>query len=161
MRKHEVQVLEFETQNIPNLAEALTRGLVALSYDVLPVADYVTLVRLHARESTLEVTSIAHDVGASEEVGVLRFKELISSERAERYVPLGDEFRTVIDGTKLVASVNGVLASSGIVLRARGSKAIVIVAGVGPYTVALRAPGVTIEFQPERDLEDFKDVPLT
>ena len=92
------------------------------------------------------------DVAERREVGVLQFSRIYETETQEIVIGAPSAFRENLSIFKLVIQESGVQCESGLILQANSGDEIVIVAGVQPYSIAVR--GITwpaYAFEPEVD----------
>ena len=111
--------------------------------------------------SGLTVFSEMHDIAERMEIGVLRFEQTKSLKGNRVTLPIGAEFRQRVDAFKLSVHESGVMAESGVVLRAECDSEITIVAAAMPCFIAIK--GVVEQphiFEPEYPIENYERVPL-
>lgn len=111
--------------------------------------------------SGLQIQSVMHDIADRLEVGVLAFRSVDSPLPDERMVDLPPAFVGQISVSKLTITESGVCAESGLTLEASDGSQVVVIAGVNPYTLAVR--GVVDQphvFEPEYPLANYIAVPL-
>jgi hypothetical protein len=119
----------------------------------------ITLWR--ADGSGLTIFSEMHDIADRVEIGILRFEQTKSLQGNRVVLPIALEFRQRIDAFKLTVHESGVLAESGIVLRAQCNREITIVAAAMPCFIAIK--GVVEQpniFEPEYPIENYERVPI-
>jgi hypothetical protein len=137
------------------LARPIKRVSVEFAFHERPV--YVTLWR--ADGTGLLVHSDMHDLAERVEVGVLQFSYVFAPEPQEAIVEASPVFDGELLVSKLIIQESGTESESGIILRAVNGEEMVIVAGVNPYSVAIR--GVALlgyTFEPEYELERYSRV---
>jgi hypothetical protein len=138
------------------------------------LVDFPHVLTLWRADGTgLQISSRMHDIAERLEIGVLEFA-LVAAEMKEpkrsvtgvrqlsfAKVDLPTSFHNNNHVTKLVISEAGTTADSGILITAADGNEIVIVAGVMPYSLAIRgifsAPRI---FQPEYDLKCYERVEI-
>ena len=99
------------------------------------------------------------DVADRREVGVLQFSRVYETETQEIVIEAPSAFRENLSIFKLVIEESGVQCESGLILQANSGDEIVIVAGVQPYSIAVRGitwPGYT--FEPEYPMEQYSRI---
>jgi hypothetical protein len=137
------------------LARPITRLSIEFAFHGRPV--YVTLWR--PDETGLLIHSDMQDVAERREVGVLQFSRVYEEETQEIVIELPSVFRGSLSVSKLAIEESGMECESGIILRSISGDAIVIVAGVQPYSIAVR--GVTwpkYTFEPEFPIEQYSRI---
>lgn len=111
--------------------------------------------------SGLTVFSEMHDIAERMEIGVLRFEQTKSLRGNRVSLPITAEFRQRVDAYKLIVHESGVIAESGIVLRAEPKSEITIVASAMPCFIAIKGlveqPHI---FEPEYPMEKYERLPI-
>jgi len=134
------------------LARPITRVSIEFAFHGRPV--YVTLWR--PDETGLLIHSDMQDVAERREVGVLQFSRVHAAETQEITIEAPSVFHENLSVSKLVIEESGMESESGLILQANSGEEIVIVAGVQPYSIAVR--GVTwpeYTFEPEYPMEQY------
>jgi hypothetical protein len=134
------------------LAQPITRLSIEFAFHERPV--YVTLWR--PDKTGLLIHSDMQDVAERREVGVLQFSRVYEAETQEIVIEAPSVFRENLSIFKLAIEESGVQCESGIILQANSGDEIVIVAGVQPYSIAVR--GITwpkYTFEPEYPMEQY------
>jgi hypothetical protein len=120
---------------------------------------FVTLWRSDG--SGLRLFTKMQDVAERTEVGVLNFEEVSAVRRDETVADLASAFQGEIAVSKLVIHESGANVESGVIFKAKNDE-IVIVAGVYPYSLAVRGVlSMPHIFEPEYPIDDYMRVPLT
>jgi hypothetical protein len=101
-----------------------------------------------------------HDVAERIEVGVLEFSWARDVHEKRVFVSLGERFAEINSVLKLVIEESSVFAESGVVVSARSGEEIVIVAGAGPFTLAVKGIEDCGSFDPEYELADYRSETL-
>jgi hypothetical protein len=110
----------------------------------------------------LRLYSQMHDVAERREVGVLNFQRVPTPRPNETIVEAAAAFRGEIVVSKLIIVESGTSAESGVILKASTGDEIVIVAGVAPYSLAVRvAPSPPDLFNPEYPIDRYSRVAIT
>jgi hypothetical protein len=100
-----------------------------------------------------------HDIAERTEVGVLEFTLTSRGSSDERTVALPNGMAGPLSTEKLVLHEAGITAESGIGLRSDKGDELIIVAGVYPYTLAIRGTSELPHiFEPEYPLETYARV---
>jgi hypothetical protein len=118
---------------------------------------YVTLWR--PDETGLLINSDMQDVAERREVGVLQFSRVLAAETQEMVIEASSVFSENLSVSKLAIEESGTESESGIILQASSGEEIVIVAGVTPYSIAVR--GLTwpeYTFEPEYPMEQYSRI---
>jgi hypothetical protein len=145
------------------LAAELSKPIKQISVEfVIPNSGprFVTLWR--PDETGLRLFTEMHDVAERIEVGVLHFEQVFAPRPNEIIADLPSAFQGENVVSKLVIHESGTSAESGVVIRASSGDEIVTVAGVYPYSLAVRgALSISHIFEPEYELDDYMRVPIT
>lgn len=123
----------------------------------------ISLTLWRSENIGLRIQSVMKDITERMEVGVLTFALVGSIFPDERVIQLPDVFNRSLKVTKLIIAESGVCVDSGIMLQAIDGHQITIVAGVSPFTLAIKGGGVEELhiFEPEYPLEKYTMVPMT
>jgi hypothetical protein len=154
-----------------HLSDEFAQGFESMSIEKL-VHKLVTTVYLwHADGTGLKVQSEMHDIAGWIEVGALKFSRVTGAvsgasesgvcETVVSKINLPNEFGTGLKASKLVLCTHGITIESGVVFENTGGNEIVLVAGAGPYTVAVKAPSVVDAFEPEYELSEYIREPIS
>jgi len=145
------------------LAAELSKPIKRISVEfVIPNSGprFVTLWR--PDETGLRLFTEMHDVAERIEVGVLHFEQVFALGPNEIIADLPSVFHGENVVSKLVIHESGTSAESGVVIKARNGDEIVAVAGVYPYSLAVRgALSIPHMFEPEYELDDYMRAPIT
>jgi hypothetical protein len=145
------------------LAAELRKPIKQISVEfVIPNSGprFVTLWR--PDETGLRLFTEMHDVAERREVGVLHFEQVFALGPSEVITDLPSVFQGENVVFKLVIHESGTSAESGVVIKASNGDEIVTVAGVYPYSLAVRgALSIAHIFEPEYELDDYMRVPVT
>lgn len=121
---------------------------------------FVTLWRSDG--SGLRLFTEMHDVAERREVGVLNFEEVLAPRPDETIGDVASAFQGEIVASKLVIHESGAIAESGVILKASSGDEIVIVAGVYPYSLAIRGALSALNiFHPEYPIDAYVHVRIT
>jgi hypothetical protein len=137
------------------LARPITRLSIEFAFHGRPV--YATL--WGPDETGLLIHSDMQDVAERREVGVLQFSRVYEAETQEIVIEAPSVFQENLSISKLAIEESGVQCESGIILQADSGEEIVIVAGVQPYSLAVR--GITwpkYTFEPEYPMEQYSRI---
>jgi hypothetical protein len=137
------------------LAQPITRLSIEFAFHGRPV--YVTLWRPDT--TGLLIHSDMQDVAERREVGVLQFSRVNEIETQEIVIEVPSAFRENMTIFKLAVEESGVQCESGVILQANSGDEIIIVAGVKPYSIAVR--GITwpaYTFEPEYPMEQYSRI---
>jgi hypothetical protein len=137
------------------LAQPIKRLSIEFAFHGRPV--YVTLWR--PDETGLLIHSDMQDVAERREVGVLQFGRVYKAETQEIVIEAPLVFQENLSISKLAIEESGVKCESGIILQANSGDEIAIVAGVQPYSIAVR--GITwpeYNFEPEYPMEQYSRI---
>src|SRR3954463_15510225 len=113
------------------------------------------VVLWHLAGEGLKVQSVMHDIAERLEVGALEFSRITETVSETSEFDLSDEFGIGLNASKLVLSIDGATIESGVVLQGTRGNEILLVAGVSPYTIAIRAPFFTEPFEPAYPLSEY------
>ena len=139
------------------LAQPITRLSIEVAFHARPA--YVTLWRPDT--TGLLIHSDMQDVAERKDVGVLQFSRVYETETQEIVIETPSVFRENLSIFKLAIEESGVQCESGVILQANSGDEIIIVAGVRPYSIAVR--GVTwpaYTFEPEYPMEQYSRITL-
>lgn len=158
------EYLSFAWQETESLAAKLQMPITRMSVWIEPHHNRpVSATLWHPDGTGLRVQSVMHDIAERIEVGVLDFTLTRKAEIEERTValPKGMEGGP-LSVEKLSIREAGITAESGVALSSgNGDDELIIVAGVYPYTLAIRGIGeIPHIFEPEYSLEKYARVDL-
>jgi hypothetical protein len=142
------------------LADEFARGFKSISVERLAHGRPIAIFLWHADSEGLKVQSVMHDVAERFEVGALEFSRITGTVSEVSEFDLPGEFGVGLKASKLVLSTDGVTVESGIVLQGNRGNEMVLVAGAQPYTIAIKAPSVVEEFDPEYPLSKYSREPI-
>jgi len=142
---------------VTQLATPITRASVKTAAHGRPMV--LTLWRSNG--TGLRIQSKMHDLADRIEVGVLNFTRVDSLGEDDLAIALPAAFDAPLKVTKLVIVEAGTTVESGVMLESPDGKQIVVTAGAGPYTLAIRGIIETPHaFEPEYSIDNYAPVPL-
>jgi hypothetical protein len=100
------------------------------------------------------------DLAERVEVGVLEFDGADPSCDTGSAIYLPEVFASALDVSKLVLEESGFSVESGVVISAKNGQQLLIVAGVYPYSLALKEASLDSRFfEPEYPLDAYSEEP--
>lgn len=150
MRKY----LGFAFHGLGPLRSALGKGLKAYAIESAPGGAVTTVHLLVSDDSVVRVRSVQTTLNAGEweEVDTLQFKHFRTSETGPPVSPLPSEWLEIVGMEKLIFECESFSAECGISLSNQIGGEFIISAGAFPGALALRAPFVSMEFEPQFDV---------
>ena len=139
----------------PNsLSVVLRKGLKAYAVGSAPNGAVMSVQLFVADESVVIVRSVQTtlNVGEWEEIDTLEFKHLSAPERVLAVLPLPEAWLEIRCTEKLIFATDGFSAECGISLSNQIGDELIIAAGAFPGALALRAPFLNTEFEPQYDV---------
>ena len=165
-----MKTIPYKTSVPGHLSDEFAHGFKRMSIERLVGKLTNTVYLWHADGTGLQVQSEMHDIIDWLEVGSLCFSHVsgaVSSASGSGYceivvseINLPDEFGAGLKASKLVLSTHGIAIESGVVIKGAGGNEIILVAGAGPHTVAIKAPSVVEAFDPEYPLSEYSREPI-
>lgn len=152
--------LLFNTEPTERVLEEFEKGFSYMALRRLPHGEVVAVLFSSDDERKLLVESEMHDISERSEIGVLKFSTPGEDVGRFQYSYLPDEFKSGVKLSKLVAKQEYVSAESGIVIRGRDGAEIVLVAGVCPHSIAISAPFIEYDFDPEFPINEYSRVEM-
>ena len=101
-----------------------------------------------------------HDVAERVEYGVLEFEPTVANVENEVNIALPADLGGESSVEKLVLIDDKIVCESGFVVRGPRGSELIVVAGAYPYTVAVSVVGVSVPFEPEFSMEQYKRIVL-
>ena len=162
MRGINVDILRYEWKGPDPLAVEVIKPIKQVSIDLFgPLGLPHSIILWRPDGSGTRIHSEMRQIAERIEVGVLCFERVISPSGSEVLLPVAPEFEEQVNAFKLVVHESGATAESGILLRTKNGRDIVIVAGAFPLTIAVNGVVEQLHiFEPEYPMEDFERLPI-
>lgn len=144
----------FAFRGLNPLRVALGKGLKAYAVESAPNGAVMSVQLFVSDESVVIVRSVQTTLNAGEweEVDTLEFKHLRTSQRALAALPLPDVWLEIVSMEKIIFETEGFSAECGVSLSNQIGGEFIIAAGAFPGALALQAPFVNMEFEPQYDV---------
>ena len=156
-----LKYLNFSVDKVGALGDEFEKGFSDISFEFASHGKPVSVTLWHSDATGIEVTCRMHDTDERVEYGTLEFAPSDRRVGNETLVSLSCELGMPAFVEKLVLRDDGVVCESGFTLRGRDGSALFVVAGVYPYTLAVRVAGYMGPFDPEFPIERYERVPMS
>jgi hypothetical protein len=148
----------FSFHGLTPLRTALEQGLKGYAVELAPGGAVVSVQLFVSDGSIVVVRSVQSTlvVGEWEEIDTLQFRQVRMSERSLAVLPLAEVWLRIARIEKIIFETEDFSAECGISLLNQVGDEFVISAGAFAGSLALRAPFVDKDFEPQYDLADCR-----
>lgn len=140
-----------------SLVAQIERGFCSVSIRTAAHGRPIAATFWHTNGGGLCIQSLMNDIAVRHEIGVLQFTIVNALHEDEVVIELPASFENPIKAEKLLFEESGIVAESGVILKAESGESVVVSAGAFPYTLALHgvssAPNMC---EPEYPLDEYK-----
>ncbi|AJP58941.2 hypothetical protein UC34_22365 [Pandoraea vervacti] len=152
--------LKFTWHGIGALVNEFEKGFTGISFEFAAHGKPVSVTLWRADRTGIEVTSKMHDTDERAEYGTLEFAPSNRRVADEAFVSLSCDLGAQPFVEMLVLKDGDVVCESGFTIRGGNGSALFVVAGVYPYTLAVRVTGYMGPFDPAFPIERYERVPM-
>ncbi|AJC21061.1 hypothetical protein [Pandoraea pulmonicola] len=156
-----MKYLNFALYQIGALGDEFDKGFKDISFEFASHGKPVSVTLWHADATGIEVTCKMHDTDERVEYGILEFAQVGRRAENKTFVSLDSDLSAPAFVEKLVLRDDGVICESGFMLGGRDGSVLLVVAGVYPYTLAVRVAGYLGPFDPEFPIERYERIPMS